>query len=106
MSNLPQRPRVNEVVIREASIVRRYTPQRVEQAVARAVAIEHAHGIVHAARNGVIEFVAADALLAIASLSEQEAHYAERAPHAKRRLGRIVDIATEAMADIVAEAGG
>jgi hypothetical protein len=106
MSNLPQLLRANEVAIHEAGIVRRHTPARVERAVGRAVVIEHAHGIFLAARIQTTDYVAALALHDIADLSEHEAHYVERVPHAKRRLGRIVDIASEVMGEIVYEAGG
>jgi hypothetical protein len=106
MSNLPQVLGVNEVAIHEASILRRFIHARLEREVSRAIDTEHAHGIVLAARIGVVKYVAAGALKDIADLTEQEEHYAERAPDKERRLGRIVEIASTVMGDLVAEAGG
>lgn len=62
MSNLPHRPSgaVDALSGREVSIGRRPAPPRVQRAVHQAVAVEHGHGIVQAARVRAVEYVASD----------------------------------------------
>ena len=82
MSNLPSRfgDALDALSGREVSIGRRPAPVRVQRAVHQAVAVEHGRGIVQAARVRAVEYVATEAMQAVAGLTELETLYIQRAP--------------------------
>jgi hypothetical protein len=107
MPNLPNRlsDAVEALSGREVSIGRRPAPPRVQRAVHQAVAVEHGRGIVQAARVRAVEYVANEAMQAVAGLTELETLYLQRAPLGEARYRAIADTAACALANIVAETG-
>ena len=105
MSNLPRRLNVDgtDLIGREIGIDRRAVSPRIEQAVTRAVDVEHGRGIVRAARVRAQEYVTAEALAATAGLTELETVYSQRSPGREDRFSAIVDTSTAVMVNIVAE---
>ena len=80
-------------------------PARVERAVREGVAVEHGRGLVGAARARALEYVAHEAMQAVANLSELEALHLRRTPLGGDRLRMIADTASVALANIVADTG-
>lgn len=80
-------------------------PARIERAVVEGVAIEHGRGLVQAARVRALEYVSTEALQAVAGLTELETLYLRRSPLGEARYRAIVDTASVAMANIVADTG-
>lgn len=107
MPNLPDR--LTDVLSgsleHEVSVHRRPVPARVVRAVDHGVAVEHGRGIVQAARVRALEYVATEALQAVAGLTELETLYIQRSPLGEGRYRAIADTAAVAMANIVAETG-
>lgn len=108
MSSLPHR--LSEVLRADDAIVSRIenrypVPARVERAVVQAVAVEHGRGLVQAARVRALEYVASEAMQAVAGLTELETLYLQRAPLGEARYRSIADTAAVALANIVADAG-
>ncbi len=78
---------------------------RVQRAVQTAVAVEHGRGVVQAARVRALDYVANEAMQAVAGLTELEALYISRCPLGEGRYRAIADTAAVAMANIVADTG-
>lgn len=109
MSNLSRRI-TDAVSDRDDHITGRVTgyvrpPARVERAAREGVAVEHARGLVAAARARALEYVAHEAMQAVANLSELEALHLRRTPLGGDRLRMIADTASVALANIVADTG-
>jgi hypothetical protein len=83
----------------------RTIPARIERAVHEGVAVEHGRGIVQAARVRAVEYVATEAMHAVAGLTELETLHLQRSPLGEGRYRAIADTAAVALANIVAEAG-
>jgi hypothetical protein len=97
--------RLDDALSRRDVLGRRWVPARVERAVNRGVATEHARALVRTAQVRAVEYVAEEALQAVGHLSRMEAIYARHVPHALGRLQAIADLAAMNLADIVAETG-
>lgn len=107
MSQLSRRTSdaLDQVGYRDLGATRRRPPAHVQRAVQEAVAVEHGRGLVQAARVRALEYVAHEAMQAVAGLSELEALYIQRTPLGEQRYRAIADTAACAVANIVAEAG-
>jgi hypothetical protein len=93
------------LVGREVSFGHRPAPARVQRAVHHGVSIEHGRGLVAAARVRAVEYVATEAMQAVAGLTELETLYLSRSPLGDGRYRAIADTAAVALANIVAETG-
>ncbi|OLT23164.1 hypothetical protein BJF78_07365 [Pseudonocardia sp. CNS-139] len=80
-------------------------PARIERATHAAVAVEHGRGLVAAARARALEYVATEAMQAVAGLTELETLYLRRTPLGEARYRAIADTASVCLAQIVAETG-
>lgn len=99
-------PRLRDVMSdRDIVLARRSVPARIDRAVRDGVAIEHGRGIVQAARTRALEYVATEAMQAVAGLTELETLYLQRTPLGENRYRTIADTAAVALANIVAETG-
>jgi hypothetical protein len=78
---------------------------RIERAVREAVAVEHGRGLRQAARVRALEYVTTEAVQAVGGLTELETLYLRRSPLGEGRYRAIVDNASIAFANIVAETG-
>ena len=80
-------------------------PARLERAVRREIDLVQGRGLVQAARTQAVEYVAHSALRAVEGLTEMETLALRRAPLGEERYRAIADVATGALARIVAETG-
>lgn len=83
---------------------RQRPPAHIGRAVREGVAMEHGRAIVQAARVRSLEYVAHEAMQAVAGLTELEGMYIQRSPMSEHRYRTIADTAACAMANIVADA--
>ena len=76
---------------------------RLQRATADAVHVQHANGVVRAARVDAVDYVTGRALQAIESLTNMETLAIGRNPLGEGRYRAIVDTATAGLAQIVAD---
>lgn len=78
---------------------------RLQRAVRNEIDVVQGRGLIQASRTQAVEYVAHSALRAVEGLTEMETLALQRAPLGEARYKAIADVATSALARIVAETG-
>jgi len=102
MSDLPDRLRASAT---PTDLYAPRPPARLQRAVTQAVHTEHGRAIVAAARVRAVHYVTTQAVQAVDDLTTFEALALQRNPLVEGRIKAINDVATAALAQIVAETG-